>query len=335
MRIAFAPAYALAIVLLAAGGALAAPQAQHPAETTEARPMPTPRPELRPGATVTDDVVRLGDIFENVGEKADIPVAYAPRPGRHGVFDAQRLRDIARAHRLAWRPRGRFERIVVGRASQLIQQDAIVAEVRAALDERGIEGEYRVALDRRNMTVHLPTDVTPTLALQDFRYDERTRRFSATLQAPADAPAVRTPLTGKVERVAEVPVLRLGLGRNAVIAEDNVEVVRLRAADVRRDTILDPQELIGMATRRHLRGGTPVRRDDVREPVLIPKGTTVTMVYRTDTMTLTTRGRALADGSKGAAITIMNAHSKKTVEAVVVDAETVVVEANRPLVLNR
>jgi len=317
-------AAALAFVLLVSSGALA-----------EERPMPAPRPELRAGATVTDGVVRLGDLFENVGEKADIPVAYAPRPGRHGVFDAERLRDIARAHRLAWRPRGRFERIVVGRASQLIQQDAIVAEVRAALDERGIEGDYQISLDRRNMTVHLPTDVAPTLALQDFQYDERSHRFTATLQAPADAPAVRAPLTGKIERVAEVPVLKLGLGRNAVIDEDNVEVVRLRAAEVRRDTILDAQELVGMATRRHLQAGMPVRRDDVRKPVLIPKGTIVTMVYKTATMTLTTRGRALADGSKGASITIMNAHSKKTVEAVVVNAETVVVEADRPLVLNR
>ena len=291
------------------------------------------KPVLRGAAMVEGDFVRLGDLFDNTGDKSDRPVAYSPRPGHQTVFDGERLSKIARSNRLRWRPRGRFERIVITRSSQSIKTKDIQAAVREALAEEGLPKDLWIGLDRRNMVLHLPVDVPATIALRDFAYDRSTRRFTAMVTAPADAPSIVVPVAGKVDELQRVPVLMRHIARNEVIVDADVDWVEMRRTKVRQGSILDAEDLIGQAPRRPLKAGQPVRRGDVRPPIVIAKGSTITMVYRTKTMTLTTRGRALANGSKGATIQVMNVHSKKVVDAVVQSPDRVVVSATGPLAL--
>lgn len=302
------------------------------AKHTAARKAP---PILRPSATVDGDLVTLGDLFDNVGDKARTPIAYAPQPGHQVIFDAERLLNIARAIRLSWRPQDRFTRIIVSRASQTIGSAAIRAKIRAQLrkDEPNVKSDVIIDLDNQTMSVDLPTSVTPTLGLKDFSYDRRSGRFAATLLAPADAPVVMTPVGGVVRRVTEVPVLKRRVERGQVIRDDDVEYTRLPDDRIARGIVTAAGDLIGMAARRVLRAGQPVRASDVQEPIVLPKGSLATMVYRTRTMTLTARGRTLEDGSKGAVIRVMNVQSKKTVEAVVKNGNTVVVDVAAPLAL--
>jgi len=110
-----------------------------------------------------------------------------------------------------------------------------------------------------------------------------------------------------------------------VIGEGDIEWTQVHAGRLNGTVILDAAGLIGMTPRRLLRPGVPVRASDVEEPVIVSKGSLVTIAVRTDLMTLTARGRAIEDGAQGKAIRIMNVQSKKVVEAVVVDAGTVVV----------
>jgi len=50
---------------------------------------------LRSYAVVDGDVVRLGDLFDNVGVKAELAIARSPAPGKRATLDAEWL--------LAWR----------------------------------------------------------------------------------------------------------------------------------------------------------------------------------------------------------------------------------------
>ena len=323
----------LATVLFAvllSGGAFT-PALHHEARAAEtgkaARPAAL-KPVLRAGITVQGRIVRLGDLFENTGEKARIPVAYAPEPGRTSILDADRLYEIAYANNLAWRPSGPFERIIVTRASQTIDGATIVNEVRAKLKEQGLDDELWVTLDYRNLTVHLPTNVAATIALKDFRFDKRTRRFTATLLAPADTPLVMRGISGLVDKVATIPVLKRRIAANQVIRESDIERFRVRERSLRVDTVTDPREVVGMAPRRLLRPGRMIRRSDLRRPVLIPKGSMVTMRFKTRLMTLTSRGKALEDGAKGATIKVMNLRSKKPVDARVIGPGLVMVSSS-------
>jgi len=38
--------------------------------------------QLKTGASVTEDVIRVGDLWDNAGNKADLAIAKAPQPGQ-------------------------------------------------------------------------------------------------------------------------------------------------------------------------------------------------------------------------------------------------------------
>ena len=59
---------------------------------------------LRTDATISGDIVHLGDLFDDVMGKEDQPVGRAPAPGRRATYDATYLLRIASYHQIAWRP---------------------------------------------------------------------------------------------------------------------------------------------------------------------------------------------------------------------------------------
>lgn len=291
---------------------------------------------LRPSVSVTGDVVRLGDLFAGAGERADVAVARAPAPGRRAVFDARWLYRVARAHGLAWRPTSLHDQSLVERASLVIDRETIEEHVLAALVPHGVDPRTaEVEISNRLLRLHVATDSLATVAIEDIAYDRRTRTFGAVVQAPADRPlAQRLRITGRVHRIAEVPVPVRRIGRDEVIAAEDVTWLSVRAGTLPRDTIVAAEDLIGQTPRRGLRAGMPVSAVEVQAPVLVPKGELVTIVLATPQMTLTAQGRALEDGSAGEAIRVSNAQSSMVVEAVVTGAGMVAVRLPGAMAMN-
>jgi flagellar basal body P-ring formation protein FlgA len=58
----------------------------------------------------------------------------------------------------------------------------------------------------------------------------------------------------------------------------------------------------------------------------VEKGALVTMIVQTPFMTLSTQGRALDEGAMGDTIRVMNARSRKVVEAQVTKSDTVMIQ---------
>lgn len=268
---------------------------------------------LVPSVTVNSDVVRLGDIFHDIGEQAKIAVAYAPRHGSRIVFDATWLSQAARVYKLRWRSGSRFDRVVVERASQTIDKTLIETAVLDALVDRGQEGKLRIELDNRSVSLFLPPESTPTVAIKDLRLNNRDGRFTATIAAPADQPVTERTIHGKFYAVVAIPVLGRRLGRGEVVSEEDIEWMDVAAKRIQRDVVTEADGLVGMAPRRFLRPHSPIRAGDVQRPVLVPKGSVVTMIVRTPQMTLTARGKAIQNGSKGDLIRVMNTRSEGVV----------------------
>ena len=65
-----------------------------------AGPMPTSL-TLRDRIMVDDDVVRLGDLFQEQLSDGDVAVAQAPKAGQTLTLDARFLQQVARAYRLS------------------------------------------------------------------------------------------------------------------------------------------------------------------------------------------------------------------------------------------
>src|SRR5688572_13547376 len=75
---------------------------------------------LRDRIMVDDDVVRLGDLFQETLSDGDLAVAQAPKAGQTLTLDARFLQQVARAYRLTWKPTSKYQKVMVGRMSQRV-----------------------------------------------------------------------------------------------------------------------------------------------------------------------------------------------------------------------
>jgi len=110
-----------------------------------------------------------------------------------------------------------------------------------------------------------------------------------------------------------------------VIRGDDIEWISLRSDRLGRDAVIDSANLLGKSPRRLVRPGEPLRSGDLRDPILVPKGSLVTIRLETPRMILTAQGRSLEPGAKGDAIRVVNTKSNRVINAVVTEPATVVV----------
>jgi len=275
---------------------------------------------------VEDRLVRLGDLFTGLDAAGATPIARAPEPGNRAEVDARWLAAVAKAYGLPWRPSSPFDRAIIERASQVIDGARIEQSVRDALRDQGLGEKMSLVLDNPAQRLHLSTDVTPSLTVAGLSFDRVSGRFSAQILAPAEGtPQARAIVTGRVVEMAEVPVLRRRVSPGEVIRDADIEWISLRSDRLGRDAVIDPVNLVGKSPRRPIRAGEPLRSGDLRDPILVPKNSLVTIRLETPRMVLTAQGRSLEAGAKGDAIRVMNTKSSKVINAVVSEPGIVVV----------
>jgi flagella basal body P-ring formation protein FlgA len=155
-----------------------------------------------------------------------------------------------------------------------------------------------------------------------LRFDRMSGRFAATVR---QADGTEIAVGGIASATVDVPVLSRSLQRGEAIAEEDVDYAILPAAALSSGFVLDPAGLAGKAAKRRLQANRPVRAADLMAPIVVAKNTNVNMIYAVGALRISARGRALSNAGEGETVLVLNTGSKKTVEAVVLDAYTVVV----------
>jgi flagella basal body P-ring formation protein FlgA len=276
---------------------------------------------LRDTVTVDDNSVSLGDLFDGAAEKADVVVAPAPKIGRQAVYDATWLANVARINGLDWQPTSQTDHVTVERNGHVVPgteiEGALKTEASGRFAGQGAAKKVQVSLDNRNVPLYSDPDARSDIQVRDFWMDKAGGRFSATIAASDDAGAQVVKVSGRLFEVTSVPVLTRRLGASEVVAPGDIRFVEMRSDVINRDVITDPDALIGMVPRRQVTENVPLRASDFRAPVVVAKGSLVTMVMQTPYLLLTSQGRAVEDGALGQAIRVMNTQSKTTVDAVV------------------
>jgi flagella basal body P-ring formation protein FlgA len=283
---------------------------------------------LRENIVVNGTYVRLGDFFINApADKAETAIAYSPKPGRRASFDARWLYRVARAYKLKWRPLSADLRAVVTRDSIVIQRDEVKDAILAALTNFDLPENPEIALSNKNLRIHVPTEIMPEISVDDVTYNRRSNRFAAVVSVGEKNMAAnqRLRVTGQIHKMIEVPTLARRISKGEVIAENDIMWVKMRADRTQRDVIVDMQDIIGMTPKRHIRPEQPIRSMDIQRPVLVPKGSLVTIILKKPGMTLTSQGRALQNGADGETIRITNVKTSRTIEAVVIGSSMVTV----------
>ena len=287
-------------------------------------------PALRANVTVTSSVVRIGDLIENAGAAADVPIFRSPDPGTRGTVPTDRIVEAIRPHQLIDIDTRGLAEVVVTRDSRAIPVQEISASIAQAL-----AGQYGLG-DPQNITVYFDRDVRPlqvepsaagALQVLNLSYDQRSTRFDVTVDLPSSAELHRQPqrFTGTaLETVAAVTVDH-PVERGEVLKESDLTVQRRPKSEA--SGISSIVDAVGLAARHELRPDQPLRAADLTKPDIVQRNDTVAIIYQAPGIVLTLRGQAQAGGAIGDTIGVLNSDSKRIVQGVITAPGRVTVSA--------
>jgi flagella basal body P-ring formation protein FlgA len=308
LRLAAVPLLMLAV--LAPGASALAQSAPPPAAADEAQ-----KPIIKYKSAVTEPVIRLGDLFDNAGAKANAPIEMAPAPGTSTMFQASKLQQIARAQGLDWKPASYLDHVVVERVGKLVTRETIESAIKHVIPNNGPIANLDVELAERALRMFVASDQEPTVAVDLLYFDPESRSFTIDLRAPADDPrAERIRVTGRAYTLVDIPILNRRVEVSDVIRSNDISWMRIRSNPGLANVLASANELVGKSPRRTLDPNQMIRQTDVGPHLVVQRNDTVILTLRTANMTLTVQGRALDEGAEGQTVRVLNTKSNKTVE---------------------
>jgi flagella basal body P-ring formation protein FlgA len=300
----------------------------------KAAPPEQARPMLKAEALVTGDIVRIGDLIENAGIVANVPVFRAPDLGSTGSVPVDAVLEAVRAHALVGLDTAGLSEVAVTRASRAIPAKEVEDTIATALSKQFGLGEPKnvaVMFERELRAIQVEPNAQGTVRVSRINYDARSGRFDVTLEIPTGATnrgLLR--LAGRAAPTVDVVTVLRPIDRGTVLRDADVLIERHPRAELTRDMVSDASQAIGFAARNALQPGRPLRSADLMKPELIQRNETVTIVYEVPGIVLTVRGKAVDGGAEGDVISVLNEQTKRTVQGVVIGSGRVSISTSSP-----
>jgi flagella basal body P-ring formation protein FlgA len=150
------------------------------------------------------------------------------------------------------------------------------------------------------------------------------RKFLIILGVFALMPAVLLAVAGGAfAATVRIVVPAHDIARGDTISESDLTYATVDGAQLISGIPTKMDEVKGMQARRTLAAGQAFRADDVRRPIVITKGQTVTMEFDAPGVQLTAMGRAMSEGGVGDTVTVQNPASYRMISAIVTAPGTV------------
>jgi flagella basal body P-ring formation protein FlgA len=273
------------------------------------------------------EIVRIGDLIENAGVVADVPIFRAPDLGQTGSVSAATVIAAVRPHHIIWLDTRGLDEVLVTRAARTVTAKDIEARLlRSFAGQIGASDlkDLAVSFDGEVRSFHVEPTAEPNIAR--LSYDPRSRRFDVTFDVPARA-GRRTPLrlTGALIETVEAVVTLRNIPQGEIIKASDVMIERRPKSEV-----IAIEDVLGFAAKHALRAAQVIRASDVMKPELVARNETVTITYEAPGMVLSIRGQALEAGALGDVINVINVQSKRTFQATVTAPGRVTVTSTPP-----
>ena len=319
----------LRLITLALLFALTAPAA---AQVTGSLP---PSPKLKELVSVTSDVVRIGDLVDNAGATADIPVFRSPDLGFTGGVPIARVIEALAPYQLATLDTGSLKEVVVTRLSRSIASKEIEARIARTLSSQYGFGNIRnvsITFDKDIRTIHVEPTAAEEIQVARLYLDQRTGRFTAMMEVPGSTVARQMPLrfTGTAMETVDAAILTRALNRGEAIKPSDV-ITERRSKTEAGDDFISADSAVGLAVKRPLRAGSVLHSVDLIKAEVVQRNEAVTIVYVVPGVLLTVRGKALEAGAVGDLVNVLNTQSNRTVQATVTGPGRVTIGATMPL----
>jgi flagella basal body P-ring formation protein FlgA len=279
-------------------------------------------PALKAAATVAGEIVRIGDLVDNAGAVAEVPIFRAPDLGETGSVPVVRVIDALRGHHLIGLDTRGLSEVAVTRAARAITAKEIEANVLRVLAGRyGLPDPDNLAIvfDNEVRTVEVEATATRELAVRRLTYEPRTNRFDVTFELPESAAARRLALhfTGTLTETSETVVPAHDIAQGHLLSASDLAIER-RPRSQLTAAVTGIDQAQGLSAKHLLKAGQIIRQPDVTKPELVGRNETVTIVYEVPGILLTMAGKAVEPGALGDVINVLNAQSKRTLQATVI-----------------
>jgi flagella basal body P-ring formation protein FlgA len=278
-------------------------------------------PTLRANVTVTSDVVRVGDLIDNAGSAALIPIYRSPDLGTTGALPVAQVLGVLRAKQVIGVMTGDIKEVQVTRLARTLANKDLENAVASSLERRfglGDAANITVTFDRGIAEMRLDASNTGALQPVATRYDARSGRFDIAFEINNDNSPAPTKLrfTGTAIETVEVAVLTRDIDRADLLKSSDVALERRPKAEVPGEAA-SRERTVGMQLRRPMRAGTPIRVADIVKPDFVSRDQSVTVIYQVPGIHLTTRGKAIESGAEGDTVSVINLQTKRTLTGTV------------------
>lgn len=273
--------------------------------------------DLKAETIITDDYIRLGDIFDGV-KNADYVLGPAPQPGKDMILNARTLYKIASALDVDWKPRYTTEQTVLRREAVILSQEEISKALEVKIVESGVEDKFNITFTNTIKDIVLPANADETMDVTAFTFNSQSDSFDAVIVAPSkEDPQKRINISGRIERLVPVPVLKSGLKNGDIISAHDIDFVEMPKNRIPSGIITQEQDLLNMTPRRVISGGKLVMQNDIEKPKMVDRGDSITLVFANGPLLLTAKGKSLQAGAMGDTVRVSNLDSNKNLQGVV------------------
>jgi flagella basal body P-ring formation protein FlgA len=291
-------------------------------------------PVLHADVTVAGDLVRIGDLIDNAGSFAQIAVYRAPDLGTAGTIPTAQVLTALRAHQVIGVDTRNIREVTVTRLARTVESKAIELAVTQALQHRnglGDAGNLTLTFDRDVQDLRLDAANSGAMQVAAVRFEPRNGRFDVTFEIVNEVTGSPTRLrfTGTAVETVDAVVLTRNVDRSDLLKSADIVIERRTKAEVGNDAASREQSL-GMQMRRPMHAGQPLRTADLLKPDLVQRDQSVTVIYESPGLYLTTRGKALDNGTEGDVVNVLNLQSKRTVTGIVSGRGQVTIQVATP-----
>ncbi|MEI6573279.1 MAG: flagellar basal body P-ring formation chaperone FlgA [Alphaproteobacteria bacterium] len=274
--------------------------------------------KLKSTVTVSSATLSLADLVEGQVLPAT-PLFAAPAPGESGIISSERVISALKRIGVTLSDKAPVS-IMITRTGRVIDQGTLKRALTQALAEaRHVPASNITVMEEAlPKTLTVEQDSRAPLEVASLILDQTGKSYTADLIV-ADSTTLsqrRVSVSGRYDAFGECAKLaRAGKKGDVLTAND---LITERCALVGTSQANAPRTaLIGMALIDDLAVGTSIDPSKLTKPILVEKGSSVTLTYAAGGLRLLLRGRAMEQGALGDTISVTHPQTKRTIDALV------------------
>jgi len=122
-----------------------------------------------------------------------------------------------------------------------------------------------------------------------------------------------------IEVIRNVVTIRQGVTRRAALKESDLVMQEKDISGMHNGYYTDSKAVIGKLVKTSLKAGTVISPRNLKTPLAIKKGTTVTIIAELSGIKIRMKGKALKSGGIGEGIAVENSSSSRKIEGKILD----------------